>query len=46
MTIKMCFSDPAYSAELLGAAITLYDFADSYRDYYTNAIPDAGNYYP
>ncbi len=43
-------SDPAYSAELLNHAISLYDFGDQYRGFYTDPIPagccyPSGNYY-
>ena len=38
-------SDPAYSAELLDHAIALYDFADTYRGKYSDAITDATAFY-
>ena len=43
-------SDPAYSAELIDHAKSLYDFGDQYRGFYTEAIPagccyPSGNYY-
>ncbi len=43
-------SDPAYSAELIEHAKSLYDFGDQYRGFYTDAIPagccyPSGNYY-
>jgi hypothetical protein len=37
--------DPAYAATLLQHARTLFAFADQYRGTYTDAIPDARNYY-
>jgi hypothetical protein len=37
--------DPDYSATLLEHAIELYDFADNYRDVYSNSITDAAGYY-
>lgn len=38
-------SDPAYSATLLSHAVTLYNFADTYRGVYSDAITDAAGYY-
>jgi uncharacterized protein YjdB len=38
-------SDPTYSATLLTHAKQLYNFADTYRGKYTDAITDAGAYY-
>ncbi|MEM6631135.1 MAG: glycoside hydrolase family 9 protein [Bacteroidota bacterium] len=37
--------DPAYSQELLEHAKKLYEFADSYRGAYSDAITDAATYY-
>ncbi|MGB1216783.1 MAG: glycoside hydrolase family 9 protein, partial [Saprospiraceae bacterium] len=37
--------DPTYSAELLEHAIALYDFADTYRGKYSDAISDATAFY-
>lgn len=37
--------DPLYSAELLDNAIALYDFADTYRGKYSDAITDATAFY-
>ncbi len=37
--------DPAYSATLLEHAIALYDFADTYRGKYSDAITDATAFY-
>ncbi len=37
--------DPAYSAELLDHAMALYDFADTYRGEYSDAITDATAFY-
>ncbi len=37
--------DPTYSAELLDHAIALYDFADTYRGKYSDAITDATAFY-
>lgn len=38
-------SDPAYSDELLGHAIELYQFADQYRGKYSDVITDAVQFY-
>lgn len=37
--------DPAYSAELLDNAIALYNFADTYKGKYSDAITDASAFY-
>ena len=42
-------SDPAYSAKLIDHAISLYNFGDQYRGFYTGAVPadccyPSGNY--
>ncbi|MEQ9669692.1 glycoside hydrolase family 9 protein [Coleofasciculus sp. G2-EDA-02] len=37
--------DKAYADKLLQNAKQLYDFADQYRGTYTDAIPDAGQFY-
>ncbi|HEY1199644.1 MAG TPA: glycoside hydrolase family 9 protein, partial [Niastella sp.] len=37
--------DPSYSATLLSHAIQLYNFADTYRGKYSDAITDAAGYY-
>ncbi len=37
--------DPAYSAQLLEHAIALYEFADTYRGRYSDAISDATAFY-
>ena len=39
-------TDPAYSNTLIEHAEQLFSFADTYRGIYTNAIPDAGKFYP
>lgn len=38
-------SDPVYSAQLLSHAKQLYDFADTYRGKYSDAIPGVGQFY-
>ncbi len=38
-------SDPTYSATLLDNAIALYNFADTYRGKYSDAITDAAAFY-
>ena len=38
-------SDPEYAEELIGHARDLFDLADNYRGKYTNAIPNAANFY-
>ena len=38
--------EPSYSADLLDAAKSLYAFADQYRGIYTEAVPDAEQFYP
>nr|AIT11911.1 endo-beta-1,4-glucanase [Parasesarma erythrodactyla] len=38
-------SDASYSATLLSHARELFDFADQYRDVYTNSITAAANFY-
>lgn len=37
--------DPAYAAQLLARARSLFAFADTYRGSYVDSIPDARNYY-
>nr|WGM81782.1 GH9 [Procambarus clarkii] len=37
--------DPVYSAEVLGVAKELYDFADNFREKYDNSIPDVKAFY-
>ncbi|KAK8723947.1 hypothetical protein OTU49_011622 [Cherax quadricarinatus] len=37
--------DSSYSSEMLAVAKELYDFADNYREIYSNSITDASNYY-
>ena len=39
-------SDPSYAATLIQHAEELFNFADTYRGIYTNAISDAGKFYP
>lgn len=39
------FSDPAYSAELLSKAKTLYTFAKTYRGKYSDSVPEANPFY-
>ena len=38
-------SNPAYSAQLLAAALKAYDFASKNLGLYNNAISDAANFY-
>ena len=38
-------SDPEYAEELIGHARDLFAFADNFRGKYTNAIPNAANFY-
>ena len=44
-SIIFASEDPAYSATLLENAIALYNFADTYRGKYSDAIPDAASFY-
>ena len=43
--IKFPFSDPTYSQTLLNAATSLYDFADTYREKYSESIPQVQQFY-
>lgn len=45
--ISMIFADaqPAYAAQLLDHARSLYQFADQHRGKYSDAIPDAAQFY-
>ncbi len=45
MSILIKADDPAYSATLVEHAKQLYDFADTYRDEYSNSITDAAGFY-
>ncbi|WP_282079960.1 glycoside hydrolase family 9 protein [Aquimarina algiphila] len=45
MSILIKADDPAYSATLIEHAKQLYDFADTYRDEYSNSITDAAGFY-
>ncbi|WP_281986702.1 glycoside hydrolase family 9 protein [Aquimarina aggregata] len=45
MSILIKSDDPAYSATLVEHAKQLYDFADTYRDEYSNSITDAAGFY-
>ncbi|XP_018016813.1 endoglucanase E-4 [Hyalella azteca] len=38
-------SNPSYSATLLQAAKELFDFANNYREMYTNSLPEAADFY-
>ena len=38
-------ANPAYSQQLLSAALKAYDFATKHTGLYNNAIPDAANFY-
>ncbi len=44
-SIVFADEDPTYSAELLENAIALYNFADTYRGKYSDAITDAASFY-
>ncbi len=44
-SILFADSDPAYSATLISHAEQLYNFADTKRGVYSDAIPDAANFY-
>ncbi|MEM6829436.1 MAG: glycoside hydrolase family 9 protein, partial [Bacteroidota bacterium] len=45
VSILLKDDDPTYSATLREHAIQLYDFADNFRDSYSNSITDASGFY-